>query len=326
MKITKFLVLTMLFFSPLKAQEEEPLAEKIKKVSLRLLEDYTQPLITSFGTGVSTGLFHSAKSHNFLGFDIGLRGMYITIPDFAKTFDAKVLVCSLQSGKYEYDSLVIEDASTIFGPKVRKYVPVSGNTVGIPPYIPEGFDRTGVPFFMPQLNVGLIFGSELAVRYIPVTFHGSSVHFLGLGIKQNLNKLPFMKNVFLPIDFALGGAIQNFYIMDSLRNTILSSRTWNLQILASKDLIVFEPMIGFGLEGTDVHFEYDFEYEVPDPNGEPGDRIKRTDHINVNMSAQNNNRLIAGFTLKLAILYIHYDYNLTPHYKTHNGIIGFTIR
>ncbi|MGQ9534214.1 MAG: DUF6588 family protein [bacterium] len=101
-----------------------------------LLEGYTQPLITSFGTGISTGLFHTARSHKTLGFDIGVRVMYIQIPEFAKYFDAKVLTCSLSNNKLVYDSLILDSTSTIFGPKTRTDVPVSGNAVGIPPYIP----------------------------------------------------------------------------------------------------------------------------------------------------------------------------------------------
>jgi hypothetical protein len=322
MKIIKISALIVLFCSTLAAQET-PLAEKIKSVSLRLLEDYTQPLITSFGTGVSTGLFHTARSHGVLGFDLSVRGMYIQIPDFAKTFDATVLVCSLDSGEPAYDSLVLEGASTIFGPKTQTDVPTSEDAVGIPPFIPAGFDLGAVPFIMPQLNVGLIFGSELALRYIPITFKGSKVNFLGIGLKEHLNSLPIMKGVPLPIDIALGGAIQNFSVKDSLGSTILSSRTWNLQVIASKNLIVFEPMIGFGLEGTKVHFEYDFEYEIPDAGG---GTVPSQDHINVDMNAQNTHRIIAGFTLKLAIFFLHYDYNIMPNYETHNAIVGFSIR
>uniref|UniRef100_A0A7V0Z4H3 Uncharacterized protein n=1 Tax=candidate division WOR-3 bacterium TaxID=2052148 RepID=A0A7V0Z4H3_UNCW3 len=91
-----------------------------------MLEGYTQPLITSFGTGISTGIFHSARSHSLLGFDIGVRGMLIQIPEMGKYFDAKVLTCSLANDNLDYDSLELDSVSTIFGPKERTIVPVKG--------------------------------------------------------------------------------------------------------------------------------------------------------------------------------------------------------
>jgi len=325
MKITK-LLLPILFFSLLFGQENyEPLAEKIKKVSENLLEGYTQPLITSFGTGISTGLFHTARSHKTLGFDIGVRIMYIQIPEFAKYFDAKVLTCSLANNRLDYDSLILDSTSTIFGPKERTDVPVSGSAVGIPPYIPGGFNLSGFPVAMPQLNVGIISGSELAIRYIPFTFRGSSVNFLGIGLKQNINSLPFMKSLTLPVDIAIGGAIQDFGIEDSNGYQIVNSHTWNLQLVVSKNLIAFEPMVGFGFEGTKVYFKYDFEYEIPDTLN-PGENITVTDNVDIELIAQNSYRAIMGFTFKLGIFYLHYDYNLVSHYKTHNAILGFSLR
>lgn len=326
MKITKYLVgfitITFLF-----AQEEYlPLAERIKSVGERLLEGYSQPLITSFGTGVSTGLFTSARSHKTLGFDLGVRVMYIQVPEFARYFDGTVLVCSLANDSLVYNSLKIDSISTIFGPKNETTVPVSGNAVGIPPFIPGGFNLSGVPLALPHLNLGLFMGSELMLRYLPFTFKGSRVSFLGYGIKQHINGLPFMKSVPLPVDIGLGFALQYFAIQDSLDYTIVSSQTWNLQLVISKNLVAFEPMVGFGLEGTRVYFKYDFEYEIPDPAGAPGDRIKMKDKVDVEITAQNNYRAILGFTLRLGIFYLHYDYNLLTHYNTHDLGLGLTFR
>ncbi|MGQ9664643.1 MAG: DUF6588 family protein [bacterium] len=325
MKIIKFL-LTIFCCTLLFGQEKfEPLAEKIKKISEGLLEGYTQPLITSFGTGISTGLFHTARSHKTLGFDIGVRVMYIQIPEFAKYFDAKVLTCSLSNNKLVYDSLILDSTSTIFGPKTRTDVPVSGNTVGIPPYIPGGFNLSGVPLAIPQLNIGIITGSELMIRYLPFTFKGSKVEFLSIGLKQHLNSLPFMKALFLPIDIAIGGALQDFGIEDSNGYQIVNSHTWNLQLILSKNLVAFEPMLGFGFEGTKVYFNYDFEYEIPD-SLHLGQKITLKDNVDIELVAQNSYRAIIGFTFKLGIFYLHYDYNLVSQYKTHNAIIGFSIR
>jgi hypothetical protein len=304
-------------------QAQSTLAEKIKSVSENLLEGYTQPIVTAFGTGISTGLFHSAASHGLLGFDLGVRAMWIQIPEMAKTFDnAEVVVCSLENNVLVYYTDSLDNVSTIVGPENRTDVPAPGNALGIPPYIPGGFNVSGVPLVMPQLNVGLLFGTEAAIRYIPYTYQQTRIHFLGVGFKQNLNALPFMKTVPIPVDLAIGGAMQWFILTDETGSSIVNSQTWNLQLLASKNLIVFEPFIGVGLEGTQIHFTYDFEYMIPDPGGD----IPRIDQVDVTISAQNEHRAMAGFTLKLGIFYLHYDYNFLQEYPTHNGIIGLTIR
>jgi len=322
MKLLNIFLCTMIVCSFLWAQQEEALAERIKQVSEGLLEGYTQPLITAFGTGISTGLFHSAYSHDLLGFDLGVRVMLIHIPGHAKYFSDTALACSLGTGGLEYYDVPLDNMSTIFGPEDSTYVPTqSTGAVGIPTFVPGGFDLPAVPLVMPQLNVGLIMGSEIAIRYIPFTFEQSKIKFLGIGAKWELTRMPFFKPI--PVAIAIGGAFQNFSIKDNLDQNIVSSKTGNLQVLVSKRIVVFEPTVGAGLEWTSVDFRYDFEYDIPDSiSGVP---YTVSVPVNVNIRAQNNYRVFAGFTLRLGFFYLHYDFNLLP-YKTHNGIIGLTFR
>lgn len=324
MKAIKLVITTLCLCVLLHAQTvTEPLAEKIKKVSEELLEGYTQPLITAFGTGISTGLFHSATSHKTLGFDLGVRVMYIQIPGNAKYFDGTAVACSLVGNDIVYYDVDLDSVSTVFGPKEQTDIPVSGSAIGIPPYVPAGFNLSGVPLIMPQLNIGLIMGSELAIRYVPVKFKGSDINFLGLGLKQQVNSLPGINKVPLPLSIAVGGAIQRFSLKDEEGNQILNSQNWCVQLLASKRLVVFEPFVGIGLEGTKVLFRYDFEYMIPDTlSGLP---VGVTREIEVELTSQNHYRAMAGFTLKLGFFYLHYDYNFLP-YGTHNVIGGLTMR
>ncbi len=324
MKVIKIVIAISVLCSVGYAQTiSEPIAEKIKKVSEDLLEGYTQPLITAFGTGISTGFFHSASSHEFLGFDFGVRVMYIQVPEDARYFDGTAVACSLVGSEIVYYDVELESVSTVFGPKDATTVPVSGNAIGIPPYIPGGSNLSGVPLVMPQLNIGLIRGSELAIRYIPVKFKGSDMNFLGIGLKQQINNLPGINEVPLPVSIAIGGAVQRFGIKDTLGNQILNSQNWCVQLLASKKLVVFEPFAGVGLEGTKVLFRYDFDYMLPDTiTGVP---VSVSREIEVELRSQNHYRAMVGFTLKLGFFFLHYDYNLLP-YGTHNAIGGFSIR
>jgi hypothetical protein len=337
MKIIKYPLFVIMLLSSLSAQDiDESLIDKVKKLSETLLTGYSQPLVTAFGTAMGTGLFHSAYSHDFLGFDFGIRVMYIQIPNSAKYFNGTALVCSLGANdelvSYEVD---LDNINTIFGPKDRTYVPVTGNAVGIPPYIPGGFDLSAVPFVMPQLNVGLPGGFEIGVRYLPfaITYpltqegiEDVNIYFLGVGAKLGIQQLPFLKNVPFPLAIALAGAYQIAGVKDSRGANIINTSTWNFQILASKRLVIVEPFVGAGIEWTTVNFRYDFEYEIPDTiNNIPSNVINELAHIDLTIKGQNNYRAMLGFTFYLGPIYLHYDYNILP-YKTHNGIIGITLR
>ncbi len=320
----KYLSLVIVMVSLHWAQVDEPLAEKIEKMSRELVEGYTQPLITAFGTGISTGLFHSAYSHDFLGFDLGVRGILVQVPNSARYFSGKALICSYNGQGLVCDTIEFDSLSTVFGPKNTTVVPTTRNAVGIPPSIPGGFDVSYVPLVVPQLNVGFFRGSEIAVRYMPFTYKGSRVKFFGLGFKQELTRLLGLK--LTPVAIALGGAYQEFGIKNSLGEQVVNSKTWNLQFLISKRIAVFEPFLGVGLERTKVFFPYEFNYELPDTiNGVPTGRMSITEEINVELVSQNEYRAIVGFTFRIGFFYLHYDYNILP-YSTHNGIFGVSIR
>ncbi len=326
MKLSKYVFFITILCSILWAQGEEALAERIKRVNAELLEGYAQPLITAFGTGISTGLFHTAYSHDFLGFDLGVRGILVHIPNSAKYFTGKALICSLSTDGFVCDTIEIDSLSTVFGPKEATLVPTSGNAIAIPPEIPAGFGISYAPLVVPQLNIGLFRGSEVAIRYIPFTFKGSRVRFLGIGVKQELTRLFGFSPALKPVAIAIGGAYQDFSIKDSLGEQIAKSRTWNLQVLISKRVAVFEPFFGAGLEGTKVYFPYEFEFEIPDTiSGIPTDRRTVTEKIDVKLHSQNQYRAMVGFTLKLEFFYVHYDYNITP-YATHNVHLGISMR
>lgn len=338
MKTITLLVSIIIMVSFVSAQDydiDESLIDKIRQVSAGLLEGYSQPLVTAFGTALGTGLFHTAYSHDVLGFDLGVRLMYIDLPSSAQYFSGTALACSLANGDLAWYDIYVDSMSTIFGPDERTYISASGNAVAIPPFMPGGLNLPAVGFIMPQLNVGLGFGFEIAIRYIPFALtypftlegvRGTDLYFLGIGGKLCINKLPFLKQVPMPFAIAVGGFYQKASLKDAEGYGSINTSTWNAQLLASKRLIIFEPFIGVGLEATKVIFQYDFEYAIPDTiNGIPTDVIDEVTEITAEFNSQSHYRFMIGFTINMGPLFLHYDYNILP-YKTHNGTIGITIR
>jgi len=126
-----------------------------------------------------------------------------------------------------------------------------------------------------------------------------------------LNKLLNLK--LLPVDIAVQGVYQVFNIGD-----IIKSSTFSANIHASKTFLVLTPYVGLGYENTKMNFEYTFDYQIP------GQQPMQQD-IKVAYTGENAFRAVAGISLKLAILLIHADYNLTK-YPSFSGGLGFSLR
>ena len=232
------------------------------------------------------------------------------------------VVVAITNGRLDDSTELVE----VFGPWEQTVVPTQGYSIAIPPIIPGGFNLSGVPLVTPQLNIGLILGSELAIRYVPYTFEGTRMRFYGFGLKQELTRLPPLSLADLPFAIAVAGAYQKFTVESSNRETIISSKTLNLQAIISAKIGVFEPMIAFGRESTTADFDYIFEYEIPDTiSGIPFEQLTIHEEISVHLKGENRYRTAVGLTLHMGMLFMHYDYNMTP-YSTHNLTLGFSWR
>ncbi len=286
--------------------------DKIKQASEEILKSYTQPLINSFGILTNTSLFHTAYTHRLLGFDLSLKLSYSPIPHKARFFSDSVLACSLKSDdSLTYFYVYVESAATIFGPTGKTRVPVPGNGVAIPKELPGGLNLPGVPFLIPQLNVGLFLGSELMVRYIPVPFKGTRVEIYGVGLKENLNAFGPLRS--LPLGIAIGTAYQVFNIGDVVKGSNIS-----IHSLLSKRILFLEPVVGIGYEMTKVNFNYQFQYKIPTPTGE---REEKKD-VKVSFKGENKFRIHLGCALRagLTFFYLSYENALYDAFSLTGGI------
>lgn len=305
--IKKSLFLVFLFFISVNIVVATNPVDMIKQMNEDNLKGYVQPLITSFGIATGSGLYHTAGTHGLLGFDFGLKFMWVPIPESAKTFVAKVMKISL-------NDTIFEDitTATIFGESGPDTISVPAGTYALPPVLPGGFNLPGIPFFMPQLNVGLIRGTEVMIRYMPIPFKGSTVQIFGAGLKIGLNDLLNLK--LLPVNIAAQGAYQVFNIGD-----IIKSSTINANILASKTFVLITPYVGVGYENTKVNFDYTFSYQIP---GQP----ELTEvPVKVSLKGENSFRAVVGLSVNLGLIMVHGDYNICK-YPSFNGGIGVSLR
>ena len=241
----------------------------IKGIDDQLLQGYVQPLVNSFGTAMGTGLFHSARAHGLLGFDVGLNVMAFQVPSADKFFSGEVRCCSVSTsnGSLNYFNVHTDSLPTIFGQsgidslQTRLHLPA--NAVAIPPVWPGGLNVPGTLFLMPQLSLGLVGGLELMARGLPWTYRGDNFTFYGVGLKWNPTNLPVLNK--FPIDFAVQGAYQKFTLGSALNST-----TWNVNGELSKKILFATIYGGAGYEHTGVDISYRFNYKLPAWDAEHG--------------------------------------------------------
>lgn len=312
------ILMVIAFMGILQAQSPTDL---IQQIGEQVLVGYSKPLVSAFGAALNTGLFHTAKSHKLGGFDLQLKAMYIPIPEDAKTFQYRVPGLYVNPSTMTIDTFWFTgNSSTVFGPETTTTVYQGQDTVAIPPVLPKGIGISFLPFAIPQLSVGLYYGSEVLVRFIP-TFKipniDLKVSFWGVGIKEDITELPFEPLNNLPVDIALQGVYQNLKIGD-----IITSSALNFNLQASKTFSVITPYLSLGWEDTKLNFNYDFTYDQLQPNGSVQ---QDTINVNLNIPADNKLRLVTGFSLNLGPLLFNAAYNLSK-YSVISAGLGLSIR
>jgi hypothetical protein len=326
---TRLLLACLLVFGMVtyaSAEDPSPL-ELVGEVGEELLEDYSRPLVESYAVAMGSGWYNSAASHKFLGFDIGVRFMYIQIPDHAKYFTAEsLLVVGLKPDSTGIETTYVkaESLATIFGPKGIQDHWLSEGQVGVPPAMPGGLGLNAMPFLLPQASLGLPFGFELTARYIPWPFKGTTVQFLGFGLKSELTALPGLNK--LPFDLALQGFYQKVMIGD-----VMNSNTFGGNLHLSKTILMLTPYVGIGFDNTTMNFDYVFEAHVPKFEAGPPPRVL-TDTVEIpvkfSYSSGMSWRGVVGAKVKLGLFFISadYGYDIAKSYHSVNVGAGVSIR
>lgn len=266
-----------------------------------LMTAYAGPLMKSFGAGLNSGWFQTAKPHGLGGFDITVSANLIFIPSADQNYNVNQL--GLQ--KVRLKAGEPNTAPTVFGsdkngPTVEVYdkSPLTGQDTAItsfslPPGI--GVSLSAVP--TAQLAVGVGFGTEVAIRFIPSQkVSDASVSLIGFAVKHDfkqwipvLKDLPFDmsamfgytsmsadvkfngSNAITPEKDANGNDISYIYYGDASNNYSdqkmeFKSKAWTTNLLVSKKLGPFTPYLGLGYQKANTDLSLLGIYPVTVPN------------------------------------------------------------
>ncbi|MFA6261786.1 MAG: DUF6588 family protein [Bacteroidia bacterium] len=323
-----------------------------------LMNAYMGPMMKSFGAGLNGGWFQTAKPHGIGGFDLTFSGNLAFAPDADKIYD----VATLGLNKLRLKSGESSEAPTVFGsgdgPTVElvEKSPFTGNDTPLTSFVlPPGAGLTFFPVPTMQFQVGVGFGTELGIRYLPTIKAGDiSIGLFGFAVKHDfkqwipgIKEMPFdLSAMFgytsLDAEFAFGknglqpDADTNVYKPAGLpafdnQKIVFTGSAWTINVLISKKLGPLTPYLGLGYQHSNVSLALKGDYPITGPNdiatatspgpgqGKPAKVITITDPIDI--SGKNSGvRATVGIRLKLLLLTLHGDYTFAAYNMASVGV------
>lgn len=172
-----------------------------------ILQEYLRPLGQGVGAGLNSGWFNTAKTHKFLGFSLGFRLNAYMVPEEYQSFNLNSL--SLTSLNYTGKGTASEVISPTFSgkrgeptPLMWLNAPAPNQNVRLSEFnLPEGIGVPYAGFPTAQASVGLLFDTDVMIRFIPTTDipDFGELSMTGYGIKHNIKQwIPIVK--LIPID------------------------------------------------------------------------------------------------------------------------------
>lgn len=318
---------------------------------VKYMEAYISPWANAFGAGLNGGWYNTAKPHKLGGFDITLNASVGIVPTSAQTFDAsKIGLSSSITGA--------GISSTVAGPgKAGPLMSYSSNGVTLASFsAPQGADWRYIPVPTAQIGVGLPFGTELKVRFVPkINISDGNVSLWGVGLVHSiLQYLPGYK--LLPFDVSLFGGYtklsanvplslqpgtpSNYSTYKSAtsfkdQNLNVAVGALNISAIASFNLPVITFYGGLGYCKTSTAMKFEGNFPTPtlntdvltSPHSEYADKGVITGDKFPSMNIKNFSGLRAnvGFRIKLAVITIHADYT-RAQYNVLTAGLGVSIR
>ena len=302
-----------------------------------LAEGYTAPIGKTLTYALNSGWATSAKTHKKLGFGLTIGGAAPFVPDVDQVFTPTGLTSlSVPSGSL----------STVFGEGGDQELNFSfsesvlGNEIeyegklSFPGGLKDELPLGTVPAPIVQASVGVVFDTDLLVRFIPtMEMQGSTFSLTGFGLKHNimqyfgpLDKLPLNVSVLAAIskasfeydlsDSTFGGNSTN-------RKMTFEADTFTIQALASIDLPIISAFAGLGYNAGDSQFNVSGDYSIDYGITGIDPRILK-DPISIASDASGVMGIV-GARLNLLFLKIFANYTI-QEYNTLTAGISFNFR
>ena len=282
----------------------------------KLIEAYFTPMAGSFGAGLNSGWYNTAKPHSLGGFDLTLTLNTVIIPSSAKTFNIKA------AGGDIFTSNDTE-ASTIFGSADATTMTYNNNSTGLDVdfEMPGGFKTPAIPLPMIQAGIGIIKNTAIDIRYMPMLNVGDNinVNLFGVGVKHDLLQwIPGIGNA-IPMSLSLQGGYSSLNTeLEILGQEVsLKTKATTINLVASKKLLMVTGYVGLGYNSATTTFTTDANFDLGG--------IQFDEKVEVAFESNNNLRTNIGLRLNMTVVTIQADYTFAE-YPTATLGLGVSLR
>ena len=188
---------------------------------------------------------------------------------------------------------------------------LNGQTIAIPAQtiftLPGGFDISalGVPIVIPQFDLGLPFGLELMLRYVPTISAGDAgkFNYMGFGLRYDIDQfIPFC-----PVDIAVHFITQKMNFKSKDDNDIFSATGTACGLEVSKKFAILTLYGGLQLEGSSLTLA-DYKYEGNDPLIPQGMTIQGFE-----VKGSDKSRFNIGARVLLLFINVYADYSFATN-------------
>ena len=212
---------------------DNPFEEFVRENATELVGSVADPFTKVFSTAVTGGIYRSAATHGLLGFDVGVRGMFVLIP----------------TGK----SSVFDTVDVALFP-----LPVAQASLGLPmdtEVMVRGFAVKYKGTDVSLLGIGLKknFKPLIPIPMFPDVAAMISYHrFKGSYTTFQLSEVPFADLGLTPPPTGWDATFD--------AGNLMSSTHWSFDLIVSKKfslvLISFQPYVGLGWDRSSMDYEW----------------------------------------------------------------------
>jgi hypothetical protein len=326
----------------------QDLQQQLSRLGHEAAIGYVSPILSGWGNDLNSAIYYSADLHDVLGFDVGVKVAMSKFTDADKSFTLDLptqLPYTYTKNNIQYATIFTSSqfkgnvvgspgklsTATAVGDKkggvvtstvANTAVSSTGAIDNVPAgteifEMPGGFDlgKLGVPLLMPQADLGLPFGLEVMLRYVPTIKTGDvgKFNYMGFGLRYSISQwLPLF-----PVDIAAHFMTQKMNFKSTTDQDIFTAKGTAYGLEVSKKLFILTLYTGFQLESSTLTLA---DFQGYDPAlGQtvtiPGFEVKGSD----------KSRFTVGARLLLLIINVHVEYSVAKNPVIAAGV-GITIR
>ncbi len=316
-----------------------------------LTKEYLRPFPTGFGTGLNAGWNEAAAPKKTFGFSLQIRPSLAIVPGSDQKFDISTLGLSkIEVAQGEDPVTPTIAGKSKWGPELVVKEKENGSEITRFD-MPKGTGVNFVPAPIVQASIGLVKGTDLAVRFFPETKIGDFGEFgvLGGAIKHDIGQwLPGGK--LLPVDISVMAGFNKISVSGGLdlnpegvrnpndpsltsnpnpdfdsQEVKTTTNTFVINALVGKSIPIVSVYGGLGYQTASLDLDMKGDYPINTRIGGQDFYNVVSDPMSFTLESESSVHLLGGFRFRFGVIAL-YGEATVANYFTANAGIGISFR